>query len=144
MKESFLILCRCQASSATTCGEKGLSTTLKYPGQGCSPSAFGEGHPHLVRPPIRVNSLCVGLVLDAVEVLVQAIEQEGHELLSIVLGIASELAGLAGHDCLGEHSSQGWQHCLPNAQSLAAPTHTHLALCGSSRAAWCLQQSAGP
>ena len=113
MKESFLILCRCQASSATTCGETGLSTTLSHPGQGCSPSGFGEGHPHLVRPPIRVNSFCVGLVLDPVEVLVQAIEQEGHELLSIMLGIASELAGLAGHDCLGgaqqsvRHSLQG-------------------------------------
>lgn len=95
MKESFLILCRCQASSATTCREKGLSTMLKT--QACS----RKRHPHLIRPPIRVNSLCVGLVLDAVEVLVQAIEQEGHELLSIMLGIASELAGLAGHDCLG-------------------------------------------
>lgn len=41
MKESFLILCRCQASSATTCREKGLSAALNHRGRGCraAPSA---------------------------------------------------------------------------------------------------------
>lgn len=52
----------------------------------------------------------------------QAIKQKGHKLLSIMLGIASELAGLAGHNCLwGAQSSAHQQHCLPHAQSLAAP-----------------------
>lgn len=32
----------------------------------------------------------------------ETIQEEGHELLGIVLGIACELAGLTGHDRLGD------------------------------------------
>lgn len=68
------------------------------------PLAVGVGvgtSTYLVQPPVRVHRLRVGLVLDAVQVFVEAVQQEGHELLGVVLRVARELAGFAGHDCLG-------------------------------------------
>ena len=46
--------------------------------------------------------------MDTVQVLVEAVQQEGHELLGVVLSVARELAGLAGHDGLeGEREREG-------------------------------------
>lgn len=56
--------------------------------------------PDLIGPPIRVHGLCVGLVLNAIQVFMQPIQQESHELLGIMLRIACELAGLARHNGL--------------------------------------------
>jgi len=56
----------------------------------------------LVEAPVGVHRLRVGFVLDAVQVLVEPVQQEGHELLGVVLGIAGELAGFARHDGLNK------------------------------------------
>lgn len=37
----------------------------------------------------------------------EAIQKEGHELLGIMLRIARELAGFAGHDCLWQDQRSG-------------------------------------
>lgn len=51
----------------------------------------------------------------------EAVQQKGHELLGVVLCVARELAGFAGHDCLGRDREIGsvsrvettiQQHCV--------------------------------
>lgn len=110
MNESFLILCLCHASSATTCAHQ--QTPPSGRGRARPPGAptwnrswwwwwWSSSSTYLVQPPVGVHRLRVGLVLDAVQVFVEAVQQEGHELLGVVLRVARELAGFTGHDCLG-------------------------------------------
>lgn len=46
---------------------------------------------HLVGSPVSVAQLDVLLVLDPVQVLVQAVQQEGEQLLAVVLLVAEKL-----------------------------------------------------
>ena len=46
---------------------------------------------HFVGAPARVRLLDVGLLADAVQVLVQAVQQERQQLLAVVLLVAAEL-----------------------------------------------------
>lgn len=55
---------------------------------------------HLVRSPVSVPQLDVLLVLDAVQVLVQAVQQEGEQLLAVVLLVAEKLRRKVSHLCL--------------------------------------------
>lgn len=52
---------------------------------------------HLVRSSISIPQLDVLFVLDSVEVLVQAVQQEGQQLLAVVLLVAQELRGKVAH-----------------------------------------------
>lgn len=70
---------------------------------------------YLVQTPVRVHRLRVGLVLDAVQVFVKAVQQEGHELLGVVLRVARELAGFAGHDGLGRDRESVSTSCVDTA-----------------------------
>lgn len=93
--------------------------------RGIRASAPSPG-PYLIRPPVRVHSFRIGLVLDAVQVLVQPIQQESHELLGVMLCVARELAGLAGHNGLEagprrEHRALGTWAQLAALPVLARP-----------------------
>lgn len=52
---------------------------------------------HLVWSSISIPQLDVLFVLDSVEVLVQAVQQEGQQLLAVVLLVAQELRGKVAH-----------------------------------------------
>lgn len=108
MNESFLILCLCHASSATTCDRIQTAPSGGHSDQTTrSQLLWWWSSTYLVQPPVRVHRLRVGLVLDAVQVFVEAVQQEGHELLGVVLRVARELAGFAGHDCLKRNQGSG-------------------------------------
>lgn len=62
----------------------------------------GQGA-HLVQPSVRVHRLRVRFILDAVQVFMEPIQQESHELLGVVLGVTCKLTGFAGHDRLDGH-----------------------------------------
>lgn len=65
-----------------------------------SPPPIFQNNTYFIQPPIRVHRLSVGFVLDAVQVLVEAVQQESHELLGVVLGVTCKLTGFTGHDSL--------------------------------------------
>lgn len=74
---------------------------------------------HLIQPSVRVDRLCVRFILDAVQVLVEPIQQESHELLGIVLGVTCKLTGFTGHNRLygtnrrhRERRWKPWSYCL--------------------------------
>lgn len=52
---------------------------------------FSRSQCYLIRPAIGIPQLDVLLVLDTVEVLMEAVQQEGQELLGVVLLVAQEL-----------------------------------------------------
>lgn len=60
----------------------------------------GKKNTYLIQPSIRVNCLCVRFILDAIQVFMEPVQQESHELLGIMLGITCKLTGFTGHDCL--------------------------------------------
>ncbi len=65
-----------------------------------------ETRAHFILTAVWVNSLCVRFVLDAVQVFMQPIQQESHELLSIMLRIACKLTGLTGNYSLCREMKQ--------------------------------------
>lgn len=60
---------------------------------------------HRVGPPIGVLQLQVGLLLHAIQVFVQPVQQEGEQLLGVLLLVARKLRGEAAH--LGLQQSKG-------------------------------------
>lgn len=56
-----------------------------------------SGWGHLVRSSFCIPQLDVLFVLDSVEVLVQAVQQERQQLLAVVLLVAQELRGKVAH-----------------------------------------------
>lgn len=59
---------------------------------------LSNGHwSHLIGPSISILELDVGLLPDAVQVLVKAIEEEGQKLMGVLLLVARELRGKAAH-----------------------------------------------
>ena len=50
-----------------------------------------------VRLPVSLAHLHVGLLSDPVEVLVEAVQQEGEQLLAVLLLVAGELGGEPAH-----------------------------------------------
>lgn len=56
-----------------------------------------DPRPHFVRPAVGVLQLDVRLLPDAVQVLVEAVEEEGKEFVRILLLVARELGGEAAH-----------------------------------------------
>lgn len=63
------------------------------------PESFGPARRgcHLVGSSVGIPQLDVLLVLDSVEVLVQAVQQERQQLLAVVLLVAQELRGKVAH-----------------------------------------------
>lgn len=88
------------ASSATSCAGKGrghgLAVSIWRPRP---PESFGPARRgfHLVGSSVGIPQLDVLLVLDSVEVLVQAVQQERQQLLAVVLLVAQELRGKVAH-----------------------------------------------
>jgi len=58
----------------------------------------------LVRPAVRLESLHVGLLLDTVQILMQAVQQESDEFLAVVL---LEPCKLGGYFCNGLFKGPG-------------------------------------
>lgn len=56
-----------------------------------------DPRPHLVWPAIGVLQLDVRLLPDAIQVLVEAVEEEGQEFVRVLLLVARELGGKAAH-----------------------------------------------
>lgn len=52
---------------------------------------------NLVRSAVSVLQLDVGLLPDAVQVLVEAVEEKGQQLVRVLLLVARELGGEAAH-----------------------------------------------
>ncbi len=52
---------------------------------------------HLIRSAVSVLELDVGLLPDAVQVLVKAVEEKGQQLMRVLLLVARELWGEAAH-----------------------------------------------
>lgn len=108
INESFLILCLCQASSATTCVNSRSGTVDENEPKVCSRTQeLAKAPADLIQSSVRVHRFGVRFVLDAVQVFMEPVEQEGHELLGVVLGVACKLAGFTRHNSLARREGKG-------------------------------------
>lgn len=103
--ESFLLMWFCQASSATTY-RRTISNRV--------PSSPQTHHNHearksyliygyLVGPAVGVFQLNVRLLPDAVQIFVKSVQQEGQQLVRVLLLITRKLRSKPTHLSLQEH-----------------------------------------
>lgn len=59
-----------------------------------------KNNTYFIQTTVGVHGLGVRFILDAVQVLMEPVQQESHELLGVVLGVTCKLTGFTGHNCL--------------------------------------------
>lgn len=86
---------------------------------------------HLIQASIRVYRFCVRFILNAVQILMKTIQQEGHKFLGVMLSVTSKLTGFTGYNCLWEQKKKKKMHNKHNV------LHFYSCRLGELCSSWC-------